>query len=267
MIDDGTSVQERETEQDLIESVNFNGSDIVINGSVQLSVQPTVSLLIKIERDPDEVSDSSSKLKKKKQYQLTSSHALRESVRSGLPVSSRKRTMQASSSQSRPSQRPRLENAQSIPAKAARDDIVSILGEREAIWSDWDLEDEQVTPEEFDQFEKAEAREAIGGKADHNRVWQTSVNEKLEIARLLNERKRLMENPTIDSTYQDQVKANDTALANFDRYVVDRVVARLPSSFHDVMSDSSTWSQPIHRELRHADKQLDDLEESNFLSM
>ncbi len=97
--------------------------------------------------------------------------------------------------------------------------------------------------------------------------WQTSVNEKLEIARLLNERKRLMENPTIDSTYQDQVKANDTALANFDRYIVDRVVARLPSSFHDVMSDSSTWSQPIHRELRHADKQLDDLEESNFLSL
>ncbi len=38
---------------------------------------------------------------------------------------------------------------------------------------------DQVTQEEFDQFEKAEAREAIGGKAEHNQVWQTSVNKKL----------------------------------------------------------------------------------------
>ncbi len=38
---------------------------------------------------------------------------------------------------------------------------------------------DQGTPEEFDQFEKAEAREAIGGIADHNQVWQTSVNKKL----------------------------------------------------------------------------------------
>ncbi len=178
VVDDGTSVQEREIDSEILESVNFNGTNLVVNGSVQLSVQPSDSLLIKIERDTDEVSDSSSKLKKKKQYQITSSHALRESVRTGLPVASRKRTMPSSSSQPRPAQRPRLGSAQTVPAKAARDDIVSIMGEREALWSDWDLEHEQVTPDEFDQFEKAEAREAVGGKADHNQVWQTSVNEK-----------------------------------------------------------------------------------------
>ncbi len=38
---------------------------------------------------------------------------------------------------------------------------------------------DQGTPEDFDQFEKAAAREAIGGIADHNQVWQTSVNKKM----------------------------------------------------------------------------------------
>ncbi len=61
---------------------------------------------------------------------------------------------------------------------------------------------DQGTPDEFDQFEKAEAREAIGGKADHNQVWQTSVNEKLALAKLVNERKRLRESPFLDSDYR-----------------------------------------------------------------